>query len=69
VAVVLLLLLLLPLSSCGKVFWMGPKSQAAIDLLSSLFTNGKTVPTPLQSWRQVAQVDAQLSAAEMQAPL
>ncbi|KAF6257473.1 hypothetical protein COO60DRAFT_1701845 [Scenedesmus sp. NREL 46B-D3] len=39
--------------SCGKVFWMGPKSQAAIDLLSSLFTNGKTVPTPLQSWRQL----------------
>ncbi|WIA30602.1 hypothetical protein OEZ86_000682 [Tetradesmus obliquus] len=28
--------------NCGKVFWMGPKSQAAIDLLSSLFTNGRT---------------------------
>jgi hypothetical protein len=63
------LLLLLACCSCGKVFWMGPKSQAAIDLLSSLFTNGKTVPTPLQSWRQTEQVDAQLSAAGMQGPL
>jgi hypothetical protein len=61
--------LLLPLSSCGKVFWMGPKSQAAIDLLSSLFTNGKTVPTPLQSWRQVEPGEAQLSAAETQVPI
>jgi hypothetical protein len=52
------LLLLLLLCSCGKVFWMGPKSQAAIDLLSSLFKNGKTVPTPLQSWRQLDPADA-----------
>jgi hypothetical protein len=57
-------LLLLPLMlSCGKVFWMGPKSQAAIDLLSSLFTNGKTVPTPLQSWRQAEPADAEQPSA------
>uniref|UniRef100_A0A383WME7 Mut7-C RNAse domain-containing protein n=1 Tax=Tetradesmus obliquus TaxID=3088 RepID=A0A383WME7_TETOB len=49
--------------NCGKVFWMGPKSQAAIDLLSSLFTNGRTVPTPLQSWRQLEPADAQQPAA------
>eukprot|EP00882_Tetradesmus_deserticola_P016922 GHRQ01018101.1.p2 GENE.GHRQ01018101.1~~GHRQ01018101.1.p2 ORF type:complete len:206 (+),score=79.89 GHRQ01018101.1:121-738(+) len=55
--------------SCGKVFWMGPKSQAAIDLLSSLFSEGKTVPTPLQSWRQLEARNAQQPAFGTQGPV
>eukprot|EP00775_Hariotina_reticulata_P004540 gene4540-4792_t len=36
-------------AACGKVFWMGPKSYAALDLLSGLFENGQLRPTPLAS--------------------
>jgi uncharacterized protein with PIN domain len=37
---------------CGKVFWVGPKSESAAQLMESLFLRGMRVATPLRSLRQ-----------------
>ena len=34
---------------CGKVFWVGPKSESAMQLMTALFSRGERVATPLRS--------------------
>jgi len=42
-------------SGCGKVFWVGPKSDSAAKLMESLFVSGRRVSTPLMSKRRQAE--------------
>lgn len=37
-------------SGCDKMYWVGPKSESAMQLMESLFA-GKRAPTPLRSWK------------------